>query len=361
MSRLFATPDIVKDFVTATGGIHPDPRRLLQNPKFDVAYSNWTGDELGAKRLRVLAVDLLGRSRVKTMRGGKKTSSATPRPTGESVPSRPASYSQAAKRDHSSSSSRSGQAPKRQETSTSSASSWADEVEREHAMEEGDVVTDVPPDQELEALAESTENLSLTPREPGKTDADAQPRRRNEKRVYDHLLYVHKGQVEREVLAKEMWKAILKVFNDKLMDLILESEAQPRCEWTGYAKGMGLFACQDATTKALFQKIIKDISIGPHTFRAWGKGEVGEREVVTTYLPPVLDTVKTDKLLRVIQVLNRLEGSARILSCSVARQGGRILRLSVDKDYLRNVASHSYRLHAGSTQVEFRRLGGTPS
>ena len=161
-------------------------------------------------------------------------------------------------------------------------------------MEEGEVLEEV-----TDAMKEGSEEKSKDT-----TYADAAAKLPNQSGTSKRsgpscfeVLHVQSGSTMRSELLEDDWNKIWAMLHEIWMEKLMSDDwdFSIKVEWSAYLKGSGLIACFNEATVIFLRNLIADIKLDGKVFRAWKRKEFGFPRLVTLFLPPSTQVIKSSE------------------------------------------------------------------
>ena len=151
------------------------------------------------------------------------------------------------------------------------------------------------------------------------------------------LVELHDGKDDRLPITRETYEMLIQTMNMAHMDAVLEGKVDIPLtldvDWQGYSEKnrCGLIACLTEETCTWIKKFVDKFAIGKQEFRAWSRGERGNKQVARMYLGPEYKACAGDKVVNLIMKLNPIPGEMKFLGETTPTGGkGRFVRVLVD-------------------------------
>ena len=106
-----------------------------------------------------------------------------------------------------------------------------------------------------------------------------------DKKVHEHILWIHKSKDERLTLMRVEWN----IFLTKLQELVLAGKPYLKINWQRLVWGVGILTPMDKESQTITQEIVRRIKVAENSLRAWAKGDKDTN--LTVKLPSTMNSI----------------------------------------------------------------------
>ncbi len=180
-----------------------------------------------------------------------------------------------------------------------------------------------------------------------------------DKKMHEHILWVHKGQNERLTLTKTEWNIFQSRLQDEVVKLVLANQPFPKIDWQRRIRGVGVLTPMDEQSQVITKEIVGRIKVAESTFRAWAKGDKDKYTNLTLKLPNTMHSISGGKALQVLSLMNDLPQDKSVLrGCKPVVPGSkeRILRIGVEDEVFDKIKALDGRVLLGACCINVFHL-----